>query len=229
MKKKFNWKIIFLIPFLLPIGIFGVGLILIIIGSLIQFIFGKGVIVGEPLKTAKPKYVNNIKYYDIHGSTVEELNRQMNELGPHLSEEEKKEMIVRSDGFAMLTSKIEWKAKKAQRKSGCNLHDLDYTHNITINYPRWVKPTDVSPELVKKWDKFYEGVVIHEEGHKEIDLKQTDEMFPLLVNISSYPTCEELNRAMEDISSEYHQKYRKLGGDYDIQTKSGATQGSRLE
>lgn len=229
MKKKFNWKILFLIPFFIPIGIFGFGLLLIIIGSIITAIIPKGVNVGEPLKTAKPKFVYETKYYDIRGSTADELYKQMGELGPHLSDEEKKDMIIRSDGYAMLRSEIKWKAKTAKKKSGCYLHDLDYTHNITITYPRWIKPANVSPALEERWDKFYQGIVIHEEGHKEIDLKQTDEMFPLLIKTPSYPTCEELNQKMEDVSNGLQQKYRKLGGDYDIQTKSGLLQGVELK
>lgn len=226
---KFKPIYLIFLPFLLPIVIVVFGLIMIILGAIINLIFGKGIKVGEPLKTRQPKIVYETKYYDIKGNTVEELNSQMQAKGPRLNEEEKKQMIVRSDGDAMTRSEIKWNSKTAKRKSGCYLHDLEYNHYITFIYPRWNQPPDASPDLIEKWNRFMAGTIVHEEGHRDIELAQTEEMFPALIGLPSFPTCEELDQAAADLSNNFQEKYRKLEEDYDIRTGSGQTQGGKLQ
>lgn len=82
-----------------------------------------------------------IIYYDIRGSTVEELIQQMSWLGP-----------VGLDGKKHY-GYCEW------QESG---------RMMTVTLPRWAPYEDVDPDLIARWDNFVKNLAKHENGHAKI-------------------------------------------------------------
>jgi predicted secreted Zn-dependent protease len=80
-----------------------------------------------------------IIYYDIRGSTEEDLRQQMNWLGP-----------VGLDGKTHMGF-CEWEGEVSLK--------------ITMTLPRWTPPENAAPNLIAKWDNFVKNLAKHENGH----------------------------------------------------------------
>ena len=79
-----------------------------------------------------------VEYYEIYGSTVEQLRQQMSKKG--------------KEGYFGYTSyRINWKGAKAEVK-------------ITVLMPRW-KNQGASASMRKKWFDFWNALALHEQGH----------------------------------------------------------------
>lgn len=80
-----------------------------------------------------------IIYYDIRGSTEEDLQQQMNWLGP-----------VGLDGKTHM-GYCEWEGEVSLK--------------ITVTLPRWTPPENADPNLIAKWDNLVKNLAKHENGH----------------------------------------------------------------
>ena len=83
-----------------------------------------------------------IIYYDIRGSTEEDLIQQMNWLGP-----------VGNDGETSW-GRCQWEG--------------DGDLRIIVTMPRWTPPKDADPDLIAKWDNLVKNLAKHENGHAKI-------------------------------------------------------------
>lgn len=83
-----------------------------------------------------------IIYYDIRGSTEEDLIQQMDWLGP-----------VGDDGTTSW-GRCKWEEEGDLR--------------IIVIIPRWAPPEDVDPDLILKWDNLVKNLAKHENGHAKI-------------------------------------------------------------
>jgi predicted secreted Zn-dependent protease len=151
----------------------------------------------------------NIIYYDISGSTQDELRAQLNALGP-----------VGFDGYkgdATTDWFIRWNWP-GYGTSTCNLSAAIISHDIKVIFPRWIPPEDASPELIAKWANYSKLLAEHEKGHVDSVLKN----FPDVVNAIKSATCE----TADSVGNELLNQIRQLDIDYDAHTRHGATQGA---
>jgi len=86
-----------------------------------------------------------ITYYNISGSTEDELKQQMSLLGP-----------IGDDG------KRHWSYTK------WDMGEFGLFYNMNVIIPRWTPPKDVDPDLIAKWDNVVKTLAIHENGHVKI-------------------------------------------------------------
>ena len=219
---------------LIPVGIFVLGLVMVLIGQGLNFLFGakvgeRGLVqkitnkenVSNGLIIAQePEIIEETEYYDVTGSTAEELWDQIDKLGP-------------SDEFGekyggRTTSGIDWNIKRRVEGEKCVIGGFTFTHKLTYLYPRWTPPSGVSQDLIDKWNSYTKALEIHEKGHRDIELRQTNEQFAALKNLPTYSTCEELDQASEDLSNELQAEYTEINRQYDNDTNHGKTQGARL-
>lgn len=153
----------------------------------------------------------NIIYYDISGSTQDELRTQLNTLGP-----------VGFDGYkgdATTNWFIRWNWP-GYGTSTCNLSAAIISYDIKVIFPRWIPPADASPDLIAKWENYSKLLAEHEKGHVDSVI----ENFPAVVDAIKGATCE----TADSVGTEFLNKIRQFDIDYDAETQHGATQGARF-
>lgn len=153
----------------------------------------------------------NIVYYDISGSSEDELRAQLNTLGP-----------IGYDGYrgdAITDWFIRW-SWPGYGTSSCDLSVADISYEIKVVFPRWIPTGDASPDLITKWAAYTKLLAEHEKGHVDSVL----ENFPTVVDAIKGATCE----TADSVGNKFLNQIRQLDIDYDAETQHGATQGARF-
>jgi predicted secreted Zn-dependent protease len=152
-----------------------------------------------------------IVYYDIKGSTENELRDQLNKLGP-----------TGYDGYKG-DATTEWYIRwnwPGYGSDSCDLGAAIISHDIKVILPRWTPPVNTSRDLRAKWATYVTQLALHEKGHVEHVL----ENFPAVVEAIKGGTCE----SADIIGLDMLDQLRQHDIDYDAVTHHGATQGARF-
>lgn len=161
-----------------------------------------------------------IEYYDVHGSSVQEVREAMNRNGP-----------IGNDGrrFHGYTKwRVGWKFRYAPRGASCEPTSVETSLDVVMTLPRWTRPDDAPAELEREWERYSAALKAHEDGHAEFGAAAAGEIQRRLSEMSGRSGCralaEEMNRAGRAIIEEA--RSREL--EYDATTRHGATQGARF-
>jgi len=152
-----------------------------------------------------------IVYYDITGSTENELRKSMDMLRP-------------KDPFwdfrpvdAYTAWHISWNWP-GYGTDTCDLTAAVISYEIKVTIPRWTPPANASPNLIAKWEKYIQILELHEKGH----VNNVVNNFPNVQTAIRNATC-----ATADVAgSKALLEISRLDSTYDNETQHGATQGA---
>src|SRR5690606_22966323 len=161
------------------------------------------------------KAQETIKYYDVRGSTIEELRREVYSRGPYDSTGQ------RFAGWAEW--RIRWWFDREQVPQGCKISRAVTETDIEYTLPRWVDADNAQPELRKRWNRFLEALTLHEQGHGELARALAAEIEFAIRNLPPEPTCEELDRKVNELANRMILEDRTQEA-YDLVTGHGQTQ-----
>jgi predicted secreted Zn-dependent protease len=158
-------------------------------------------------------YIPNatIVYYDISGSTENELRAQLDARGP-----------VGYDGYksdATTRWFIRWNWPGYGTRS-CNQSAATVSYDIQVIFPRWIPPENVTPDLVAKWVNYTRVLAEHEKGHVDVVVAN----YQSVADAIKGATCETAEAKAQAALA----PIRQHGIDYDAATNHGATQGARF-
>lgn len=233
------WKKIFIGFLLLPLGIFGVGVMLILLGVGTNFIFhtntsskSKTTVPSVTSTTSKntsaaptgsvvsaPHIAFKTTYYNPTGSTRDEIRANMTALRQGT-------FLVGHD--AATTSKIDINFQRRQLSGTCETRMSQFDLTLTYTYPKWTPPANIPPELIAQWNIFIAALKVHEEGHANIEISRVKELFTALKSIGTYATCDEFDRVWQAKADTMDAETKKIEAKYDQDTKGGQTQGVRF-
>ncbi len=152
-----------------------------------------------------------IIYYDITGSSANELRASMDESGPRDSSDGNKPV----DAFTDWNISWNWLGYGTDK---CDLSAASVTYRIKVIMPRWEAPADASPELISKWEKYVETLALHEQEHVNIIV---DNYLSVKTAIQG-ATCSTAEAAAQKVLD----SLRELNSNYDRGTKHGESQGA---
>ena len=152
-----------------------------------------------------------VVYYDISGSTENELRDQLDALGP-----------VGYDGYkGDSTTKwyITWHWP-THPDGSCQMDQTAVSYEIKVIFPRWQPTEGVSAQLVARWEQYTAALIEHEKGHVDLVVLNV----PKVAEVVKSARCEAANTVGEMVLAEIH----KQEVEYDATTNHGATQGARF-
>ncbi len=141
-------------------------------------------------------------YYDVTGSTEEELRAQMARLGPK--------------GYAAYTVPFfRWNYDFKEHDGVCGINHVRVETVITFTYPRW-KDASSDKKLAEGWHRNLAALESHEKGHEEIARKASRDIYEYLqMLLPAYQSCDELKLAANALAEavlEEAKKKNKAGG-----------------
>ncbi|HEY4722749.1 MAG TPA: DUF922 domain-containing protein [Anaerolineae bacterium] len=165
------------------------------------------------LTTLAPDAIPNaaVVYYDVSGSTENELRDQLDALGP-----------VGFDGYKGDSTTrwyITWHWPTHQDGS-CQMDQTVVSYEIKVIFPRWKLTAGVSAQLVARWEQYTAALIEHEKGHVGLVVLNV----PKVAEAVKGAQCEAANAVGEMMLAEIH----KQEGEYDAITNHGAAQGARF-
>lgn len=155
-----------------------------------------------------------IKYYDISGSTADQLYSQMDLLGP-----------VCDDGsraIAVTNWSVGWRWNTITNSyyGTCQLTGYYVDSEIEVTLPRWMPPANASPELIARWNDYFSSVVAHEKHHVDIALAGVTQIEQAMAQASCQTVSAAANQAATRAQAENER--------YDVETEHGTKDGVEL-
>nr|PZN74272.1 MAG: hypothetical protein DIU57_19450 [Pseudomonadota bacterium] len=165
----------------------------------------------------RSKARETIKYYDVRGTTIEELRHEVYSRGPYDSTGQ------RFAGWAEW--RIRWWYDREQVPQGCKVSRAVTETDIEYTLPRWVDAANAPEELRETWNRFVEALTVHEQGHGDLARALAAEIEFAIRNLPPEPTCEELDRKVNELANRMILEDRTQEA-YDLATGHGQTQGA---
>lgn len=153
----------------------------------------------------------DIVYYDITGSTADELRASMNELRPKDPHDDNKPVNSYTDWY------IAWNWP-GYGTDNCDLSAANVTYTITVIVPRWKAPADASPELIAQWGIYIQSLIFHEKGHVENVVNNYLSVQTAIRGATCLTAEAEAQKALEVL--------REFDSSYDNETRHGESQGA---
>ena len=158
-------------------------------------------------------------FYEVKGSSAEELRRAMNLLGPRDDKGE------RRDASTHWT--VRWDYRHRAVAGVCYLTSFTTTLTVDTILPKWDGEGAV-PALQERWDDFLLALEEHEGGHADIGRRAAREIQERGSALSSARSCPALVDAIKSTSKVLLARHRKEDAEYDRRTDHGRSQGARF-
>lgn len=162
----------------------------------------------------------NIIYttYAISGVSAEELREHMNS---------KSNIRRYGKTFDALTSwNVNWRFNWNTKNSKCYITTASSTVDVTFTLPKWTNRDMSSRYLINKWDRYYDALTQHENGHKDFGIKAAEEIEQAILEMPSRISCKILESEANEIGKRILKKYMDLEKEYDENTNHGSNDGA---
>lgn len=169
---------------------------------------------------AAPDAGLTIEYYDVQGTTLEQLRESLRTLGP-----------VDDDGerhHGQVNWNLQWRYNYSTDRGGCRLTGFTVQRSTTMQLPRWVDVDRVSPALRSDWERYSRALRLHEDGHVETGALAAAEIERRTAAVKRSPTCAALTATLDEIGKAVIQEFKARDVEYDATTGHGATQDAQI-
>lgn len=141
-----------------------------------------------------------ILWFRVGGLTLAELNASKEANGPFND-------IVEAKVWGQTGWRILWKFGHDRSKGDCRIGSFTVTLTSKMWLPKWEEYNLATSDVRAKWDAFYKGLVVHENGHKANGIKAANDLARRLRGMRPYPTCEGLNSDIRLIGNRITSEY----------------------
>ena len=168
------------------------------VGALGMGALGTGVVLSAPA-SADTKVEIKTKTYNIAGRTGEALVAAMDRKGPRQG--------FTTRAIAQTKYTVGWEFEWETGNGSCRLAKADGLLNMTYTYPKI--SNDISPDLQRRWTKFFSGVQTHEEHHGRLAQQMMRAAEKSVTGLSNRddPTCKRTLAAAQRKISAVYAKY----------------------
>lgn len=165
---------------------------------------------------AQPKITSRVEYYDVSGSTAEQVRAS-------IDRERRKLKAGQHDGLTTVQFRFDY---EPVRKGGAWVAGgVSVSEDIVIHVPRWTGYDQAPPEFQRQWKDYSDGLMVHEQGHADRNAAAAPEIEKAILSATARqarqldsPVKQAVQKVMNRLQIEQKQ--------YDVQTRSGATQGA---
>ena len=166
---------------------------------------------------AKPVITTRYEYYDIKGSTKQELRDQLHKVGPH-----------RGGETVAYTEHHSSYNYQTGGTGACGVVSYQVTMAIVYHMPRWQQAANSFSPLAQEWNKFVQALQIHEDGHVQNARDAAQAVDKAIADIPAFSDCRRTKSAVVAAAQKAISQCDRLDTDYDQKTMHGIKQGATL-
>jgi predicted secreted Zn-dependent protease len=173
----------------------------------------------KPEVSCDLKVKEKYRYYDVDGTDVIQLRKQMKQNGTKWN-----------DGkvYAAVTSwDIRYSYDVSWEEGNCSVKSVRTDVEIVYQLPRRISLSP-DPQLTALWDDYLVRLKEHEFGHKDLAVKTAGEINQILAALEGFSSRKELDREVDRRTEEKFRALKKQQVAYDDETHHGETQGAVL-
>lgn len=168
---------------------------------------------------ATPSVVKRSSYYEIVGSSVEELRASIDRQRPRDKNGD------RHDAVTEWT--VRWDYRYTAEASVCALTSFATSLSVSTRLPRWSR-REKGSSLARRWDRYIEALEEHERGHARIAQRAAQAVQDRVSAIAPVTTCPLLIESIRSTGEDLIALYRSEDAEYDRRTSHGVEQGARF-
>ena len=166
-------------------------------------------VLGLTLLAAAPSAIPGVqqreKYYDLHGTSENELLAAIRERGP---EGELRGLTQWSVSWTFRTVK--------QGRGQCSVASIATKTDITVTLPRWVEASDASDELRSRWKRALSDLKRHEQRHVANAVRTSKAIEQAVRGLASTSDCEALEADINMTANREVAAGRRRDTSYDL-------------
>jgi predicted secreted Zn-dependent protease len=182
---------------------------------------GVGVMVAKSPAAAEPKITETIEYYNVAGSTPQDLRKELNMLGPFDNTENK-----RLDGVTKWF--VNWRYQYSKTGESCGVASATTDVKVTITMPRLKEDVPMPAELRQSFETYLNNLLTHEKGHGKIGIDIARRIEDGIAKLPAEPNCDRMGQVANELGRKLIKEANQQDIDYDARTRHGATQGARF-
>lgn len=156
--------------------------------------------------------------YFIHGTTAEQLDREMRTVGPT-------DAAAGLHWYALTEPRFGWDKACTCTEAGCAASAITVYLSLDYWLPLWLPPEGVEEELVWDWQAFSLALLEHERGHGALAMTCAWALGDTFSALPPAPTCADLDAAMQAASSPVFATCRAEQRHYENTTNHGQKEG----
>jgi predicted secreted Zn-dependent protease len=168
---------------------------------------------------AAPTVVERSEYYEVAGSSAEELRAAIDRLRPKDGRGERHDAVTRWD--------VHWEYRYSSAAGPCALTSFATSVEVSTRLPKWSN-RDAGSWLAERWDRYMPALEDHENGHAQIGLRAARAIQEHVSALDPARTCALLEDSIRSKGEALLDKHRSEDAEYDRRTKHGASQGVRF-
>jgi predicted secreted Zn-dependent protease len=169
---------------------------------------------------AEPAVTERFNYYDVSGSTVQEVRTDLNRKRPS------DQTGSRYDAITLWH--IAWNYSYEPMGQRCEILKVSTRVEVAITFPR-LKNTAATPaEVVQAFARYTDKLLLHEKGHAQNAIDTAAKIEREIRNMPSRPSCPELKEEANSLARSVVKKANQWDIDYDLRTQHGRTQGAHF-
>lgn len=152
-------------------------------------------------------------YYDIRGTTLEALRREVAKKGPE-------------GWWGMASTRMTYRITTRQTAAGCAIDTVRASADSRVRLPRWVNRAEAPAAVQDQWDSMIRTLDLHERGHVQISLDGARELERSILDMSEEASCELINAEAKKRHDAVAIRVRERQVTYDRETEHGRKQWS---
>lgn len=147
-------------------------------------------------------------YFIVRGSTLEELDQDLQRRGPLLSG-----TGARHPGSTEVKFDGQIDYKKTRR--GCEVDTTDLSLRLNMTLPRWTPPARVDRSTLIVWRTLEADIQRHEEQHAAIAKNYLKRMEMAIRNLLPERTCEAMEAQVNSVTARYLAEHERVQLEFD--------------
>lgn len=172
-------------------------------------------------------------YYDVTGSSHDELKEQMRKNVPYVARLYAGETSTEVNVDGVTITDYYWRRfvdETSADSDMCTLRWANFTNNITYYVPRWINRESASEDLKIDWANYMAALVFHLEGYAaQSQLIAQSALEKMLRLKGEVYGCRDLKVRIDEIGEDaLHEQFQRYI-EYNVLTKAGETQGANFE
>ena len=97
---------------------------------------------------------------------------------------------------------------------------------MDYHLPRWLDEQTAPAELQLNWQDFYQGILMHQDGHKKIAIEALQKIEKAVLNLPLANSCDAIKQQADAIAQQHIANIRVVEAKYDQATQYGVSQGA---
>jgi len=178
-----------------------------------------GLLLVTNVASAEVLLSHRIIYYDIYGSTHQQLKQEMVSKGN-----------IRADYISSANTEVSYNSKvtKSRQGSSCKVEHIKILVDVVQTYPKWINMYRGSQSLIDEWNQFMAASVTHEDRHMSEGLEVASKLDQHLQSFNWSSDCRTIDKQLNEESHKILDDYKNNGSlVYDRETNHGLNNGTR--